>query len=57
MRGELWVDSEEGKGSTFHFTLRFLRQDETQPIAAPARKNTLAPAIDGRQILAFHFVG
>jgi two-component system sensor histidine kinase/response regulator len=33
MNGHIWVDSESGRGSTFHFTGEFGYQDQTAPVA------------------------
>ena len=42
MGGKLWVDSEPGRGSTFHFNARFGRADAETQMAAPARAWTAA---------------
>ena len=50
MGGKLWVDSEPGRGSTFHFKARFGRADAETQMAAPARAWT-ADELRGKRAL------
>jgi CheY-like chemotaxis protein len=47
MGGDMWVESEEGKGSTFHFSIRAAEEPCAEPEYAPRHQ----PELKGRRVL------